>query len=603
MKYTVKCYKNTGFNAVNIPESPDFVESNFTAHEFPAIDILQNEGLASVTVRATWEEVQGIDYVSIGDAWYSVGTPQMTSIDVAILPLTYDAVTSAGGAMSIDYLDGITERVTVADDSMFAYTQSDEYMTPQESLEIDYGGMLFNNTEIVNTPVESTLDLVYLGEQFDDSGNFTGKGITFTDENGNEVTTPYTKTVSARTQYVIGDSSAGPLSPNTRLYENSDTYPKVQNGLAVVRCLSMEGSVISQVAYPTQFIETIIGADGQYSTVKGKDQIAETTLKFKYSESVANNRVLYGEFNKYGIISASGEKGEFLPEQIGEKTDTEPSVRSVSDPRPDGKPYFRFAKYLKDSNNEYFYVSCISGLQWANVPLTYSKASGSYIDTLQFNNTARAQYANYQNDLRSGYTGIASLGGIKNTALNTIADTAMIGASGLAGLLAGNATDIVQATKTAVSQRNAYSYDIGNQKYTTDQYTIAREKELQNFVISQNVIQPEVLFPFNANLIRDFIGNGVFVYRYRYSNNDLKRIDKILTMYGYKYTTTMSKDLFNSRQKFDYVRATGLSIGGNLPMWKKSLISAQLNAGVRVWHVLPDPGYYTSGNPIKESTI
>lgn len=131
-----------------------------------------------------------------------------------------------------------------------------------------------------------------------------------------------------------------------------------------------------------------------------------------------------------------------------------------------------------------------------------------------------------------------------------------------------------------------------------DQYKLTREKELQNYGFSQSVTVPEILFPYNSEFIRDFIGNGVYVYRYRYTDNDLTRIDKLLTMYGYKDTVALDASCFYQRTNFDYVRASGVSIGGNLPKWKKSIIADQLNAGVRVWHTKPSPTYYTN-NPIK----
>lgn len=593
---SVTCYKKTGFNAVNIPESPAFLTGGtFDSITFDALDILQVEGLSSVSVSASYLDVRDIDYCALSDgtitAYYAVGTPYMTSTDVATLPLTYDGVTSAGGPSALIYLDGVTERHTVAEDKMFEFTQADEYMTPRRSLELEYGGMLFNNTDIVATPVESTLDLVFLGEQFDDDGiTFTGTGITFTDASGNKVTTPYTKTVSARTQFTIGDATSGPLAPNTRLYENKDDYPKVVNGLAVVRCLSMENSVISQVAYPEQYISVIIGADGQYSTVTGKDQVATSGLDFKYAD-VNNNRVLYGEYNKYGLITAAGEKGEYLPEQIGDSTDTTPTVRSIADPRPDGKPYFRFAKYLGSTGNDYFYVSCVSGLEWANVPLVYSKASGTYLNRINFENDAKSaqsayRYTQASNAVDAAQTAVNGVLGF----INAFTDAGPNQTFG--GWISGMAQSVSDTgfglARTAMSASQ-----------TRTQYNLAREKELQNYGFSQSVVSPQVLFPFNANLIRDFVGNGVFVYRYRYSNDDVKRIDTLLTMYGYKDTMALSAEQFNNRTYFDYVRALGVSIGGDLPLWQKETIAAQLNAGIRVWHVKPDASYYTSGNPIK----
>lgn len=597
--YSIRAFKNTGFNVVNIPQSLSYLLNNFTYTSFDALDILQNEGLTGVSVRATWGEVKDIDYLVVYDnsglnpACYQVGTPQMTSVDVAYLPLIYDAITSAGGPSSLTYLDGVTDRHTVGDDTMFKYTQSDEYMAPREALRLVSGGMLFNDTGIVATPVESTLDLVYLGKQFDTSGNFIGKGITFSDENGNQVTTPYTQSVTARTQYVIGDETSGPLSPNTRLYENDGSHEAVSNGLAVVRALSMEGSVISQVAYPAQFIETVIGTDGQYSTVRGKDQTKTTSLNFKYA-TPANNRVLYGDYNKYGLMTASGEKGEFLPEQIGDSSDVAPSVRSIADPRPDGKPYFRFEKYLGNQGDVQFYVCCVSGLEWANVPLTYTRPSGSYMSQINFSNGSRQAASSFANENIN--RGINYAQGLSNASVSLTGQT-MDALNPVKTLMQGTSS-AVGAMQTAMGITWDNMRFEQSKAYAQEQYELERNRELMNYGVSQSVVTPEVMFPFSANFIRDFIGNGVFVYRYRYSDSDVSRIDKLLTMYGYKDTVALTSDLFSKRQNFDYVRANGVSIGGTLPIWKKNLIAEQLSAGVRVWHTKPSPSYYTN-NPIQ----
>lgn len=598
----VTCYKNTGLNAVNIPETPAFLTGNFDSVTFNALDILQIEGLDSISVNATYEQVRDVDYCMLYDgsyaAFYAVGTPVMTSTDVAVLPLTYDAITSSGGPASIEYLDGITERHTTGDDTMFKYTTPDEYTVPREALQLVSGGMLFNDKTVSHTPVESTLDLQTLGGEFNDDGTLAeGSGITFVDVSGNEVTVPWAPPLTARTQYYLGTDTDAILSPNTRLYENQPAqYAKVEKALAAIRSLSMEQALISQVAYPDQFVTCQVGAEGQYSSVTGKDQSVDSGLNFQYA-SVNNKRVLYGEYNKFGLMTAAGSKGEYLPEQIGDSSDTSPEVRSIADPRPDGKPYFRFRKYLSESGDMQFWVACVEGLQWNNVPLVYYKADGTALNTLNFNNAAQAA--------QSAYTYNQNIG-----TLNTV-QTATNAALSAAGTIAGSwGIDSVlnpgKAVQNTLSGANTIingvidtSKNVLGMMQQKSQYNLAREKELQNYAFSQAVVAPQVLFPFNANVIRDFIGNGVFVYRYRYSASDITRIDKLLTMYGYKDTVALTADLFNQRTYFDYVRASGISVGGDIPMWRKSLIAEQLNAGVRVWHVKPSASYYASGNPIK----
>lgn len=616
--YNVICYKNTGFNAVNIPDSPELLEQ-MDSQTFPALDILQDKGLKSVSIKATYEQAKNIDYCKIGDSFYSVGTVVMTSADVAVLPLTYDALTTNGGASKIEYLDGLTERHTVADDTMFKYTQADEYTAPREVLQLVYGGMEFKETNSSRVLVESTIDLLALGNQFDDKGEFKGKGLGFTSTgdftaSGTEdkvtVVVPYTEGVPSETTYVIGDGSTI-KSPSTKIYclkDNVRTYDAIKRGLAAVRALGVESAIINQFTYPDNFVGMVLetGSDnvgtGAVDTLTGEDETKITDIKFdQYEEdNIKNNRVLYGEYNKYGLLTASGSKGEYLPEQIADPGDASPSIRVIIDPRPDGKPYFRFLKYCGDQSLGGFWIACLPGLQWQNVPLVYSKASGSYLNETQFDQSVNIKSSEYANTFRQGYSGLATKGGLFGVAQQAIADSAIHIGELAQGYLnwANPSNNFAGSPIDAIGTYNSYTDDWTGQQYMADQYQMGREKELQQYAIGQSAVAPSVAFPFNANVVRDFIGNGVFIYRYKYTDNDAKRVDKILTMYGYKDTVALTAGLFNNRENFDYVRASGVSVGGNITMWEKSIIAEQLNAGVRVWHVKPDVKYYTN-NPIR----
>lgn len=614
MIYTIECYKKTGFNGVNAPESLAWLRKNFASFTVPSIDVLQNEGLTSVNVRSTWEQMRDVDYVVIGDECYAAeAVPTMTSEDVVTLALTEDPLTSEGGAAAQTYLDGLTERHTVSDDTMYKYTQDDPYMTPNETLKLVTSKMLFAGTDADCVAVESTIDLQRLGAEFDDEGNLiNGKGITFKDrtsENGESVTVPYTEGVTGRTAYVLGDETKGILAPNTRLYtvyKAGEDYPKIVHALAGIRALGVESALISQVQYPSVFVESIVGTDGQFSTVRGKDQTISSGLPVKYSTGYKNNRLFYGEYNKYGLITASGAKGEYDPEQIAEDGEESPQVRSIADPRPDGRPYFRFASYMGDTSRDLFFMNAVSGLQWQNVPLTYTSPSGSYMTQENFDSTRRSDYNENQHKLRAGYSSISPTGGSLVGVATQLFDDA---AAGLAKTIVGAGSWLNSALVgnpknpgfiSDYADYNKYMFDLGDQRYTNDQYRLARNRELLSMGVSMKAVAPSVYFPFTANIVRDFVGNGVVVYKYEYSTNDLKRIDKILTMYGYKDTVPITKEIFSAREKFDYVQASGVTIGGDIPMWKRQMMADQLSAGIRIWHVKPTPEAYED-NPIRST--
>ena len=175
---------------------------------------------------------------------------------------------------------------------------------------------------------------------------------------------------------------------------------------------------------------------------------------------------------------------------------------------------------------------------------------------------------------------------------------------GLAGLAGGFAKTLGGALSGNVGMLDSgvggivyNAYNLKTQQYDIRDYEskfrLAQEKELLDFGYSQSVVVPTLNFPYNGDAIRDVLGNGVINYRYRYSDNDLHRIDKLLTMYGYIDRRKFEPSMMNAHKDFDYLQLTGVSISGStLPMWWRDIIKTQLNTGLRVWHVKPDSKYY-----------
>ena len=146
---------------------------------------------------------------------------------------------------------------------------------------------------------------------------------------------------------------------------------------------------------------------------------------------------------------------------------------------------------------------------------------------------------------------------------------------------------------------NDVGLDIQRQN-AEDSYLAAKEAELTKYAITQNVFVPEIKFPYNSTFLRDLFGEGILLYRYKYSKADVKRIDKLLTMYGYKVTKELEKKDFTSRQYFNYIECSSLSVkarGNYNTIAVADGISKQLQVGTRLWHVKPDSSHYTN-NPI-----
>ena len=78
--YTCRVYKNTGFNSVNIPDSPALLDSfaidgitpNFQYQDLPVLDLNQERFLPYVKVRCSWSDIKDADFCRIGDFFYAI---------------------------------------------------------------------------------------------------------------------------------------------------------------------------------------------------------------------------------------------------------------------------------------------------------------------------------------------------------------------------------------------------------------------------------------------------------------------------------------------------------------------------------------------------
>lgn len=583
--YSVTIYNSTGFDAVNIPRSPAVIEAAAASSiTLPAIDVVQNYFLTSITVKATFEAIKSADYCKIGDFYYFINNIKMTSPDVAIIGLTPDGLTSALALGDLQAIDGITERrrVTSNEDKIGAFSSDDPLLAPQEPLKLVIGETLFGGASAtVSAPyVESLIDLKTLQDNFTDN-NFTGR--TFIDPTDKEakVTVPAVNSLSGTTTTFRVGTYVLP-STKTELYK----YTKVQEAIGLARALGVESAIISQKNLPTRYMDITEADDGSVTVCSGKVEEESTGLAISYA-TVKNRRLLYGTYNRYGIMSASGASTEFSPEDIATSFEGSPSVKMKVDPRPDGKPYFRYSSYLGDTSDEGFWRNSISGLSWADTPLVYSGKSGSYLDE-----------ANYRYSRISSAISMNASSEIYQRNLKASTLPSVIGASAgfigsMLGATPGDWSGIGQSASKAIGAWTSAYNDATNFQASIDQYKNARNEELANFGFSQAVVAPVVSFPYNASIIRDMLGNGILSYRYRYSDNDINRIDKLLTMFGYVDRRKFDFKMFDAHTDFEYLQLSGVSvIGSSLPRWWRDIIKAQLNAGFRMWHVKPSVLYY-----------
>lgn len=606
--YDITLYLNSGFNSVNIPDNPARLASSATViTTVPAVQILQDRFLSQIDIQATWAQVEDCDYIKIGTFYYSVQGVQMLSTNVARLSITPDFITSAGGftlsdgsvVTDFDILDGITERQTVSSDGFGAYTDDDPLMVPQRPLKLSTEWLNVNSSsENDHVLVETTIDLITTMGQ--------GAGVTYTDEEtGETVTVPQTFPALDFTAYSLDGSEI--QSAYTKVYDRKDTTQvdgavgtakeNIASGLQYVNALGVaQGSILNQWKVPANFAtvtktnpgttvgtEAVEYTDQNVSNVAGASGSLSGTISANYG-SPNNNRLLYGEYNRYGIITCAGNSIEAKPEEIMTSATT-PSISYKADPRPDGKPYYRFTEMNSDTE---FFRNCIAGSTWEQVPLIYQGASGSALTRLNFDNSRKSQeLAQRQTNDTYAWNQIQNIGNTMANALGAASDTNAL-LPGY-GMLAASGELIKGAN-------NAITMGIANTQYN-ETYKRDKANELSQLYQNTTVYTPSVNFPYNADFIRDAKNNGILVYKYSYDTADLTRIDRLLTMYGYKEAEQLTPANFYRRTKFDYVQCSSVSIT-NLPRWWNDGIADQLRNGVRVWHTKPDSTAYSS-NPIR----
>lgn len=645
--FTATLYYNTGYNSINTPDSLETLNAEFmtTAKDFPALDILQIMPLSSISLKITSEDdVIDADYMLLtgkGEnqsvskrAVYSVEGYTLTSPDVAVLAITLNPFLTLGGVRSVHFMDGVTIRHHVKkDEDIFgAFTEEDPYLVPSKPLEIVDGGEKFKASGNLLHLVESTIDLVELGNET--------KGVAYTADDGTACTVPYIppkKPIDTNVKMTKPGVDTTPLKtvvPGANYYTPTpNPGDLVTQGIARARSLGVESAILNSWNIDKEYLtyynydETEDPATGLQSAivknlVGGVLGGVPSGLPFEYA-TVQNKRVLYGALNQYVLVSyASGNSAVFLPEDLTKPEDltsdySAPLIVMTADPRPDGKPYFRFQYYHKDEKN--FFTNCVPGLVWQTAPLVYYDKSGNELDRMNFNtaqsilrqDSTIAQNRAIRGAVESGISniiggavsmfggGVRFAGGYEGSTYTSI----MSGAGSIAAgaIQAGQGAYTMGAELIGNATNNATFSNAANIRR---QYENARQQELQQFQISQNIVVPQINFP-RSNSIRDFVGNGVFVFRYRPAASDVLKLDKILNMYGYRDTRPATDDLMTNRTKYNYLQVAGASVNATKPdasnvwpqpKWLKDACASQFAAGVRIWHTKPDRTAYTDGS-------
>lgn len=440
---TVKAYCNTGFDTVNIPDSPATLQS--AAGSVVTLDTLNCLPLAGMTTSITVKSFNGLpsaDYVSIAFAndnttyYGAITNYEYVSLDTVRLDIMLDGWLTCK-AKGIDSVSGITKRVHVpkSSDVIGAYTEDDPLLVCSEPLELETQAWCepadsSQTAEPSQTIIASTIDLFLLGDE-----NYKD-AIVYEEQTGtsgtpdNAVTVPKVPGIKTETNvptssgsYIHYDttdkdqiasmaalSSAPQLFarrnikvPAVNYFDGNDE--QVISGIAKARGLGVENGIIAQYTVPNQFLSLGTGTyDGRFSVGSGLNSqfqitgatnvngVYGTSHEFwiDYRESgddIQNLRLLVGDMNKFGLVSvASGNSFEARPEDLkNSPSDFDaPSVIMMADPRENGKPYYRFEHINGDDSN--FARGIVAGANWQNAPITQFGNAGYEKDIIKMRN-------------------------------------------------------------------------------------------------------------------------------------------------------------------------------------------------------------------------
>ena len=635
MSYNCRLYENTGFNAANIPYSLDVLNSVANEHhDVPALEIRQQRFLTSIRVKAHWIDVNECDYCVLytGDSFserdgvwcYFVVSVIMVAEDTAELSIAPDFITSVG-IDNLVIVDGVVKRSTRALYNVNPTNlPSDPYLAPARPMSIVADWLAPSSSS--NGFLASTLDIQKMGTP---AGN---DAILYTA--GTEtvpVPIPTGLTTDKYITYVLDGTSFE--VPGLAVFSLGD-YIDVRNGYAKARALGVEGSIIASWSVPSAYCSysLLTGDRGTVTQIAGRSGTFTPTnvVRNLFSNSITVDGTTYTIPQRIlDIINNSSYMPLVMTSVSGDSISADPkdifgsfTIQYKADPRPEGKPYFRF-EYLNTSTPDTggkWFRNIISGIPWQNIPLVFTQASGSALNTAQFDasrniaNTAskislnnnqlaynNAMRANESSDLlaRTDFqnsmiqsatqelsTNLQTWGGLQALQLN-------VGGSFAAGYERQTSEAIAGSTYGAhklIKELNDFgasqSKDFGEVNILAA-YNAQKLSDLVSYGIQQNIVTPTVMFPYNTDFLRDAHGNGVLLTRSKYDNADVVRIARIIKAFGVEFTQEAGKVHFTpeSGQDFCYVDAD-VTIGDQ-PQWLANAIAAQISGGVRIWKTRP----------------
>lgn len=588
MVYTVVCYKETGFSRGNIPSSPAVLE-NAAKITLQANQIwkLQDRFLSQVKLSMSWDDAQDVDYMKVGDNYYTVENVQMSNGNVAIFTIALDPITSVGGVSGFTLIDGWAQRMSPRSDDLFGNI-IDEPWSPSEELISDpaftVSGEGDGNYLIVGSTVDLTEDLSSSAKALTDGAR------------GLDVVIPFIKPPTISTTVFIRDRLDNPIFggsvsyqiPGGTLYDLTDET--VQENIGLCYGMSMLQGISSSYRVPGGFVSEGPSGPVWLSIVNDPVTSVISQRPYEYGGYKPKNKKVYALYSDYLVMSkSSGASRDYQARELYHN-DEGPEFVMYADLSPSGAPYFQPRYY--EGRNTLMFQEAVRGSSWLNQQIVFKGQEGfifddasirqSYLDMVPKEVQRRTEYFR---DLVGGVAG-------------GVGDAAVTAFGGVGNILSGDfggAEDIARGVGKFVSTAWDTSWNTQRAVYDRAQYNIAEQQVNYNYYANR-VKVPTFSFSGNSSTAM-FVDNAFAIFHVHLKDSDMERLDNFLTMYGYAVSERLEQSDFTSHTHFNFVQANNVAVEGP-SMFMCNLISDYFAGGVRLWHELPNRAAM-SDNPIK----
>lgn len=441
MNKSITLYFNTGFNAINFPANPEMLML-FDHKDYPAMDLVQENFLSSIRIKAFEDEIIDADYLQIGNAYYSIESYIMSSSDIVTFSISQNPILSVGGIDELEYITGEVARSTAIDfiDMDFDnYTIIDELLSYSErrpNLKLTAFGKDYdidsavgyekkwygNDTKWYEDNGDNYL-LPIMTSMYDDEvpekPDMSEIDDLLASEGASIWATLVTSWISRRqfetTIRLVGHDIAHVTDlaytmPAVSMYSGH----KIYDAALVMYGFGRDNFILDSYTIPRDFVDYEING-GHITQLIGKSNRAIISLGSKYEKVLdvtqyENLNPIIREIIANQVIEVSIESvatgasntvpfSELSSDTVGGSAEAKQIyIDMIADPSPSGCPYYKMVvkdRYgttgTTDGNVIDIMLGSIRGASWMNNPLTFSGYGRTRDDLLITNSNVLRQ--------------------------------------------------------------------------------------------------------------------------------------------------------------------------------------------------------------------